>query len=324
MVVENLNAKQKISSVVLVAAPEGGLDSLGWVFSGLPGGLEAAFIVAVPSYSESTDKLRDVIAGTSGLNIKIVQEKEGLEPDTIHILPTDRVSTLKKSRFALDQERNMQGLIDSFLLSLASDQGEKAIGIILSGLNGDGTLGLTALKAAGGLALAELVGGVSPDPPNPTGVADHLVPREQIVEHLVSHLEHRGDREESLDNFKFDPEEIRGIAAILRNKTGQDFHNYKQTTFLRRVQRRMQINQIDTVATYIDFLRSDAEEANDLFQDLLMATGSPSLSSSSLCSTIGARRRLSSCSSRIPRSGKMRWSRTISIPAPCVTSMSSA
>jgi CheB methylesterase len=146
MVVENLNAKQKISSVVLVAAREGGLDSLGWVFSGLPGGLEAAFIVAVPSYSESTDKLRDIIAGTSGLNIKIVQQKDGLEPDTIHILPTDRVS---KSRFALDQERNMQGLIDSFLLSLASDQGEKAIGIILSGLNGDGTLGLTALKGSG-------------------------------------------------------------------------------------------------------------------------------------------------------------------------------
>src|SRR5262249_38849718 len=157
-----------------------------------------------------------------------------------------------KSRFALEQKKGvLKGLVDSFLLSLANDQGDRAIGIILSGLNGDGTLGLTALKEAGGLAMAELVDGISPNAANPTGIADYLLPGEQIVQRLMSHLAHRDDVEEGGDKFEPAPEEIRRIATILRNKTGHDFHNYKQNTFLRRIQRRMQVNQIDSVARYV-------------------------------------------------------------------------
>ena len=106
----------------------------------------------------------------------------------------DRVSTIKKSRFVIEGKSGAQkGLVDSFLLSLASDQEDKAIGIILSGLNGDGTLGLTALKESGGLAVAELVDGIAPNAANPTGIVDYLLPREEIVERLTSHLAHRAD-----------------------------------------------------------------------------------------------------------------------------------
>ena len=270
---EDLNSekKPKISGVVLVAAPESGLESLSRLFSGLPSGLDAAFVVAVPGYSESAEKLREIVAQAPGLNIKLVKQKDRLEPDTIHILPSDRISTLKKSRFALEQKKGVQkGMVDSFLLSLANDQGDNAIAIILSGLNGDGTLGLTALKEAGGLAVAERVDGVSPNAVNPTGIVDYLLPAGEIVQRLVSHLAHREDVGSSADNFQPDPDEVRRIATILRNKTGHDFHNYKQNTFLRRIQRRMQVNQIDTVAHYVEFLRSDGEEANHLFQDLLI------------------------------------------------------
>ncbi len=270
---EDLNSEKKprIAGVILVAAPERGLDSLTRIFSDLPGGLAAAFIVAVPGFNGPAERLREIIGRPSGLAITVVKQKDRLEPDTIHILPSDRISTLKKSRFALDQKKGVQkGLVDSFLLSLANDQGEKAIGVILSGLNGDGTLGLTALKEAGGLAMAERVDGVSPNAANPTGIADYLLPGDQIVQRLMSHLAHRDDVEEGGDKFEPAPEEIRRIATILRNKTGHDFQNYKQNTFLRRIQRRMQVNQIDTVARYAEFLRGDGDEANHLFQDLLI------------------------------------------------------
>ncbi len=266
----NSEKKPRIAGVVLVAAPQNGLESLTNLFSRLSAGLDATFVVAVPGYSGSVEQLRDLMAQTSGLAIRPVKQKDKLEADTIHILPTDRVATLKNSRFAIEPKKGApKGLVDSFLLSLAQDQGEKSIGIILSGLNGDGTLGLTALKEAGGLAVAELVDGISMTAANPTGIADYLLPGEEIVRRLVSHLAHRSD-EVSGENFRPEPEQVRRVATILRNKTGHDFHNYKQNTFMRRIQRRMQVNQIDSIDKYVEFLRSDGAEANHLFQDLLI------------------------------------------------------
>src|SRR5206468_6018525 len=117
------------------------------IFAGLPSRLDAAFIVIVPGYQGSVAKLSEIIGQASGLKTKVVEGGDRIELQTIHILPSDRVSTLKKSKFLLEAKRGIQkGLVDSFLLSLAADQDEKAIGIILAGLNGDGTLGLTALK----------------------------------------------------------------------------------------------------------------------------------------------------------------------------------
>lgn len=270
---EDLKSEKRpdLSGVVLIAAPETGIDSLTRTFSGLPASLEAAFVVAVPNYSGSPEKLAEVIGQASGLKAKAVRQKDKIEPHTVHILPADRISSVKKSRFALAKANGFQkGLVDSFLLSLARDQGEKAIGIILSGLDGDGTLGLTALKEAGGLAVAERVDGLTPDAATPAGMADYLLPHEQIAERVVSHLAHLGTGLAGQDNFRPEPGEIRRIATIIRNKTGHDFHNYKPNTFLRRIQRRMQVNQIGEVAKYLDYLRSDAHEANHLFQDLLI------------------------------------------------------
>ncbi len=263
--------KPKISGVVLIAAPESGIDSLTRLFAGLPAGHDASFIVLVPGYPGSPDKLGEMIGQVSGLKTKVAATKDRIEAHTIHILPPDRVSTIKKSRFVIEGKSGAQkGLVDSFLLSLASDQEDRAIGIILSGLNGDGTLGLTALKESGGLAVAELVDGIAPNPANPTGIVDYLLPREDIVARLTSHLAHRTDTAGARESFQPEPGEVRRIATILRNKTGHDFHNYKQNTFLRRIQRRMQVNQIDAVDKYAEFLRSDNDEANLLFQDLLI------------------------------------------------------
>lgn len=259
-----------ISGVVLIAAPEARIDALIGLFAAMPRSMGAAFVVAAPGQA-SAERIGSLLAPSSPLPLKVVKHKDALEPDTIHVLPADRVSTLRKSRFSLEAKRGAPtALIDSFLLSLAGDQGEKAIGIILSGLNGDGTLGLTALKEAGGLAIAELTDGVAQNPADPTGIVDYLLPRDQIVPRLASHLLHRGASPVSPDKFDVEPEEIRRIATILRNKTGHDFHNYKQNTFLRRIQRRMQVNQIDSVPKYVEFLRADADEANHLFQDLLI------------------------------------------------------
>lgn len=260
-----------ISGVVLIAAAESRIDTLMGLFAAMPRAMGASFVVIVPGHNGSTERLAELIGQNSALPVKPAKTKDILQADTVHVLPADRVGILKKSRFVLESKQGApKALVDSFLLSLANDQGEKAIGIILSGLNGDGTLGLTALKEAGGLAIAELTDGVAQNPADPTGIVDYLLPRDRIIQRLASHLFHRGASPVSPDKFEVGPEELRRIATILRNKTGHDFHNYKQNTFLRRIQRRMQVNQIDSVGKYVDLLRADPDEANHLFQDLLI------------------------------------------------------
>lgn len=210
--------KPKLSGVVLVAAPKSGIDSLTRIFADLPAGLDASFIVLVPGYPDSPDKLGDILGQASGLKTKVAAPKDRIEARTIHILPADRVSTIKKSRLVIEEESSSQrGLIDSFLLSLVGDQGEKSIGIILSGLNGDGSLGLAAVKESGGLAVAELMERTAPNAANPTGIVDHLLPRDQIVERLTSHLAHRTDIADRQERLQAKIEELESTNKELKS-----------------------------------------------------------------------------------------------------------
>jgi two-component sensor histidine kinase len=144
----------------------------------------------------------------------------------------------------------------------------------LSGTDGDGTLGVAALKDHGGLAIAERLPQEASEHltegNTPAAIADFVLPPEDIPGHIQLYAHHLRRLEEK---HGFDgvlaSESLSRIADILRNKTGSDFHGYKQNTFMRRVQRRMQVVQIDDIAAYVDFLRSDKVEVQQLFNDLL-------------------------------------------------------
>ena len=170
-----------------------------------------------------------------------------------------------------------RGTIDSFFVSLAQDQDKDVVGIILSGTGGDGILGFGAIKEAGGLTLAEETDEVPAEglaaSSSPAALADFVLPVEQMPARIRLYAQHLKTYRETAGQDQ-GAEEISGalasVATILRDKTGHDFHGYKAGTFFRRVQRRMQVTQAETIEAYLEVLRTQADEAQNLFNDLLI------------------------------------------------------
>ncbi len=197
----------------------------------------------------------------------------------VYLCEPDQITTIHDGHFAVrkaEQAPGERGTIDSFLVSLAEDRAEEAIGVVLAGTGGDGTLGVAALREHGGLAIAERAPGADEHLENsnkPAALADFLLLPEDIPEHVRVYARHlrRVEERRGFDSMLAAAAgSLTKIADILRNKTGNDFHGYKQNTFLRRIQRRMQVVQTDDIDDYVEFLRTDKDEVQNLFNDLLI------------------------------------------------------
>lgn len=168
--------------------------------------------------------------------------------------------------------------IDTFFESLAADQGENAVCVVLSGTGSDGTEGTKAIKSCGGLAIAQAesdhtaMSGM-PHSAVATGRVDYVLPVEEIPARLVEYRQHmhvvarrkdgNGKRQDAADHLD-------EISRLLRTRTGHDFSGYKDNTRIRRVQRRMQVLQVDRVDDYIERLRAEPAERDALFKELLI------------------------------------------------------
>jgi two-component system CheB/CheR fusion protein len=260
--------------VVGVAAAASTVASLGRLFEGFRGEGEAAYIVGLKQGSGAAPEIAQRLAEQSGLAAALVEDGVHLQAGRVYVCPDGCLMTLEDGHIKAapaEQPAGERGSIDSLLISLAETHAERAVGIVLAGLGSDGTAGVTALKEHGGLALAER-DSEGPDSPlhlaDPAGLVDFLLPVEEIPDRVLSYGRHLAATAELAD----DEEEGRltKIAAVLRNKTGHDFHGYKRNTFLRRVRRRMQVLQIDDLDAYIEALRGRSDEVEHLFQDLLI------------------------------------------------------
>jgi two-component system CheB/CheR fusion protein len=267
--------------VVGVCASAMGLNGLERLFTHLQKLSQAAYVVVLRQ-SDGMDPVRvgEALARQSGLPVEVVSGAVEPKAEHIYIGPADALMTFEDGLLQLAPARgaaNERGSIDSFLISLAQAKREAAIGVLLAPLSAEGTAGVTALKECGGLALCEFdeargEGDLHPLI-DPAGLVDFVLPVEKLAERIANYAQHLA--EVRVDT---DPEEVKAetaaylarIATVLRNRTGHDFHGYKHNTFLRRVQRRLQVLQIDELERYIEFLRTDADEVGHLFQDLLI------------------------------------------------------
>ena len=278
------DAERKLKSplIIGVGASPGALDSIERFFAKLTVGVDQAVVVAL-QYHEAADepRLRTAVQNSHGSRIAEIVDGHAVEGGTIYLCPPAMITTIQGDHFALrkaEQAPGERATIDSFLVSLAEERAEQSIGVLLAGTGGDGTLGTATLKDHGGLAIAEKVAGPGEaehlvDGNTPAAIADYVLPPEDIPEHIQDYTRHlrRLEEKQGFDEvLAAAATSLSRIADILRNKTGHDFHGYKQNTFLRRVQRRMQVVQIDDIPAYVDFLRNDKDEALKLFNDLLI------------------------------------------------------
>lgn len=239
-------------------------------------------VVLVLQHREALDEewLRGVLRPLENVKLKDLADGTEIEGQTLYLCPVNVIATVQGDRFAVraaEQAPGERATIDSFLVSLAEERAEQSIGVILSGAGGEGTLGFATLKDHGGLAIAERAAGdeadALADSSTPAAIADFVLPAEDIPDHIIVYARHlrRFEERQGLDEvLTAASSSLSRIADILRNKIGNDFHGYKQNTFLRRVQRRMQVVQIDEISAYVDFLRNDKDEAQHLFNDLLI------------------------------------------------------
>jgi two-component system CheB/CheR fusion protein len=159
---------------------------------------------------------------------------------------------------------------------LAEDQGEHAIGIILSGAGSDGTLGIKAIKEHGGLVLAQGADHSGPkhsgmpDSAIATGIVDIVAAVDAMPQHLIAYVRSFETLDKAVEKGEGVEAIGRTICAILHDRTGHDFSGYKTRTFYRRIERRMQVLQIPSLNAYVEHLRQSPSEVDRLFRDLLI------------------------------------------------------
>jgi len=271
--------------IVGVGASAGAVEALEGFFRGMPDKPGLACVIVTHLSPDRESMLPEIVSRFTGMTVRAIADNTAIEIDSVYLLPTDAVVSISNRTLhvhAQDKLRRERKPIDLFFSALATDVGELSAGVVLSGGDSDGTLGIKAIKEHGGLTFAQSADGFGPHHPDmpdsaiATGLVDFAVPADQMGTKLarfaqgVFMLDGLADDAGAHSRSASFAEARNAICAILRNQVGHDFSGYKVKTFLRRVQRRMQVVEIATPEAYVARLSADAEEVAALFRDLLI------------------------------------------------------
>lgn len=267
--------------IVGIGASAGGLEAFKTFFDHMPADSGMAFVL-VQHLDPSHHSMLAELLGTH-TRMPVAEAEEGVEvaADHVFIIPPDTTLTIEHGLLQVETPapaRAMRHPIDTFFSSLAADQGENAVCVVLSGAGSDGTLGLKKIKEHGGFALAQegldnSAASGMPASASATGLVDYSVRVEKMPGKLIDYQRHLHDVEKrkNAQGARSDAADyLDTITELVHNEVGHDFSQYKQNTLVRRVQRRMQVLQIGAVPDYIERLRAEPREIELLFDDLLI------------------------------------------------------
>ncbi len=260
--------------IVGIAAASASLPSLAVLLGALPDGFAGALVILLRDRGAADMGAVVPALGQPGrAPAEIAADNTLLEAGGVYIVSSDMAVSFEGTWLRMTAAAS-RGALDSVLMSLAEQHRKNAIAILLDGVGADGALGIAAVKAHGGLSLAEARSGVTVADEAPPGVAeggvDYVIPASGMARHVVGYVDHLLRMAAfPVADEGFQPRLAR-IATILRARTGHDFQGYRPNTFFRRVRRRMKVVQMDDVDGYIDFLKTNADEVQNLFQDLLI------------------------------------------------------
>ncbi|AGA91218.1 methylase of chemotaxis methyl-accepting protein [Thioflavicoccus mobilis 8321] len=283
MAVEPIAPPKEGFPVVGIGASAGGLAAFETFFSGIAGETGMAYVLVQHLAPDHKSILSELVRRHARIPVHEVEDGMIVEADCAYIIPPSLDMALLDGRLHLLQPSAPRGLrlpIDFFFRSLAQDQHERAICVVLSGSGSDGTLGARAVKGEGGLVLAQTPGTAAydsmPRSVIATGLADFVLAPGEMAQQIMRYVAHA---------FRKVPpapagppakieDSLAKIGILLRDATGHDFSQYKQSTLVRRIERRMALHQITRQDDYISYLRQDSAEIAGLFQDLLIGVTS--------------------------------------------------
>ncbi|WP_292461777.1 chemotaxis protein CheB [Methanolobus sp.] len=266
--------------IVGIGASAGGLSAFEEFFSAISHDkLGMAFVLVQHMAPDYKSMLSDIIRRYTKMQVYEVTDRMVVKPDNVYVIPPNWDMVIIDGLLNLLEPAEEHGYrlpIDSFFRSLASDQKECAIGIVLSGTGSDGTMGVRAIKAEGGMVMAESpehseYNGM-PKSAIDTGLVDYILKPGEMPAKLREYVSHMYE-----DEFQSSPsteEAMKSIFHLLLTQTGHDFSQYKHKTIDRRIRRRMIVNNIKRIDGYAHYLQQKPEEIEALFLDLLIGVTS--------------------------------------------------
>jgi two-component system, chemotaxis family, CheB/CheR fusion protein len=270
----------RLVPVAGIGASAGGLEAFRLFLEALPNNTGMAFVLVSHLNKAHGSMLAEILSKATTMPVAEVQDRAPVLANHIYVIPPNAILEITKGRLSarpLREARRPVMVIDTFFRSLAEHSKSQAIGVVLSGTGTDGTLGLAAIKAEGGIAFAQDQQSAKyPDMPRSAsahfGSADFVLPPAQIAREIARIAGHPSVRQ-----TKKEPESestsgvpYSTIFDLLRSATGVDFSGYKPTTIRRRISRRMVLKKIESLTAYQKRLASDPLELEALCQDLLI------------------------------------------------------
>src|SRR4030095_13411613 len=269
--------KKNIKSfpIVGIGASAGGLEAFSTFLEHLPPTLGMAYVYIQHLSPNHESYLPQILQRKTKMPVVKVNNGMQLEKDHVYVIPIKSRITVTDGKLRVEnQERgDMLHSIDHFLTSLAPLYQQNAIGIVLSGTGSDGTLGLMAIKAEGGITFsqddsAHYLG--MPHHAVDMGYVDFVMPPDKIAKELSELIQHPYTATSQNELMPENKNELRRIKLLMHSKRGVDFSHYKQTTIQRRIMRRMALNRLTDLASYAQLLKENKNEVDGLYQDLLI------------------------------------------------------
>ncbi len=237
--------------------------------------------VLIPHLDPSHESMMVELLGKL-TSMPVIEAKQGMVVlvNCVYIIPPSFFLSISEGQLQLNappMHHGWQTSIDYFLRSLAKDQGERAIGIVLSGTGSHGTLGVREIKLLGGMVMAQ-----EPDTAEynqmplsaiSTGVVDYVLPPEQMPAAIVNYIEqpYLHSTSEEVATAEKSSEILNQILILLQSRAKYDFRPYRKPMVLRRILRRMGIVQIENMSLYLEYLQSQPQEITALYKDLLIS-----------------------------------------------------
>ncbi|HEV8578343.1 MAG TPA: chemotaxis protein CheB [Thermoanaerobaculia bacterium] len=261
--------------IVGVGASAGGLEAFIQMLGALPVDTGMAFVLVQHLAPKHPSLLAEILSRTTAMPVTEVQDELRVKPDRVYVIPPDRNMVISRGVLQLlprEEARGRHHPIDFFLRSLAKEQGQRAIGVILSGTATDGTLGLEAIKAEGGITFAQdntAQQSSMPQSAVASGCVDFVLPPDEIAKEIGRLARHPYVAPDRRQASAGEPD-LGKILEILRKVKGVDFSLYKANTLYRRISRRMVLHKMQGLPDYARFLRKNPGEVEALYQDTLV------------------------------------------------------
>jgi len=264
--------------IVGLGASAGGLEALEQFLGHVPKECGLGFVVVQHLDPTHQGILAELLQRGTAMPVVQIKDRMKVEPGHVYVIPPNRDLSVLHGVLHLLEPAAPRGLrlpIDFFFRSLADDLRERSIGVILSGMGSDGTLGLRAIKEKAGAVFVQTPASAKfdsmPRMAIEAGLADVIAPAEELPARIVDYLKHIPLHVQPYEKIdERDQSALEKVVILLRGQSGQDFSLYKKSTIYRRIERRMGLHQLAKIADYVRYLRENPQESELLFKELLI------------------------------------------------------